>query len=172
MHRLLTGRHLILIPLLVVLQYSLSSLVPSTNGRPDFLYLLVLDYAFFSDFQRVPFFALTVGLVRDFIGGHLFGIETLSLSLTAFALYFGMLKLERDSPWVRWVVALLFVLTAETLSVLLGTWFETSTRFNGGFAKSIFLTTLYTAVLAPGFFWFTGRWFQRVSFLKQYELFR
>lgn len=171
MHRLLTGRHLILLPVLVVLQYSFSSLLPSTNGRPDFFYLLILDYAFFSDFQRVPFFALTVGLFRDFIGGHLFGIETLSLSLTASLLYFGMLKLERDSLWVRFVVALLFVAATETLSVLLGTGFETSIRFNWGFARSIFLTTLYTAVLAPGFFWFTGRWFHRVSFLKQYELF-
>jgi rod shape-determining protein MreD len=171
-HRFITARLLILAGALLILQYSFSPFSLLWKGRPDFLYLLVLDYAFFWSWERVPFFALGMGLLRDFIGGHLFGIETLSLTVTGLALYFGVRKLDRDSLWVKLGISILFVGLTETLSLGLSGWLETSKSSSWELIGSVFWTTIYTSALAPGFFWVTNRWFKRRSILKQYDLFR
>ena len=172
MRPFLSNRLLILIGLLLTLQYSFSSLFFLSKGRVDLLYLLLLDYAFFWSWERVPFFAFAMGLLRDFIGGHLFGIETISLTLTGFFLYWGVQKLERESFWVRWAIGFLFVSLAETLSVSLGRGLEISKGLSFDSIQSIFETTLYTGTFAPVFFWLMNRWFRRSPVLKQYELFR
>ncbi len=171
MPRLVSGRLLILAGVLLVLQYGLTAFGALLNGRPDLLYLLVLDYGLFGTFQRVPFFALGVGLVRDFIGGHLFGIETVCLAVTGFLLYFAMLKLERESLVVRYGVTALFVLLTESLSLALGIFLGSGKSLNFSLIGSVVLTTIYTTALSPGFFWLTNRWFRRTPALKQYELF-
>lgn len=171
MHHFVSRRLLTLAAFLLFLQYGISPLNFFGGGRPDFLYLAVLDYAFFWSWELVPFFALAVGLLRDLVGGHLFGIETACLTATGVALAFGIPKLERDNPWVRTGVSFLFVGLTETLGVGLGSWFENSKVSPAHLTLGIFWTTLYTVALSPAFFWFTNRWFKRTAFLKQYELF-
>jgi len=148
-----------------------SSFEKSTKGRTRFLYLLVLDYAFFCSWQRVTLFALVIGLFRDVLGGHLFGVETASLALTGFLLSLGMQKLERDNLWVRLGISFLFVGLTETLSFCLGGWLGVSTGFPFPLIGSIFWSTFYTVALSPVFFLFTNYWFKRIPVLKQYELF-
>lgn len=172
MRRLVSGRQLILLVLLLLLQHGFSPFFFTLKGRPDFFYLLVLDYAFFWNWHRVAAFALGVGLVRDFLGGHLFGIETASLAVMGWFLDLGMRKLDRESPLVRLGMSALFVALTEFLSLGLGVWIETSKGLNFELMTGVFLTTIYTTALAPGFFWFTNRWFDRTPVLKQYELFR
>ena len=167
----LSSRHVSLIAVLLILEYALSPAFSSLGGRPDFLYLAVLDYAFFWSWERVPVFAVATGLLRDCLGGHLFGIQTLSLAVTGWLLSLGMQKLERDSFSVRLGMTVLFVALAETCSVVLGASLETARGFVWSLTGSIFRTTLYTTILAPGFFWFADRWFKRTPILKQYELF-
>lgn len=175
MHHFITARHLILAGLLLILQYSLSSLLFSWEGKPDFLSLLVLDYAFFGNWEFVPFFAFLTGFTRDFFGGHLFGIETLSFTLSGLLLYVGVQKLERESAAVRLVITFLFVGLVHGLNFILALMTEAGLKpapaFSGYLMAGIFWTACYSTVLSPGFFWLTDRWFKRKPILKQYELF-
>lgn len=168
MHRLVTGRLLILLLILVPLQYGLA---PLLGARPDFLYLLVLDCAFFLSWTLTPFFAAGIGLLKDLLGGHLFGIHTLALSIMGVLLGLALQKLERESAWVRAAVTFLFVGLTEAFSFCLGVWLEDKQFLGSSFFPSVLWTAVYTGLLAPGFFWFTNRWFKRVSFRRQYELF-
>lgn len=171
MPRLVSKRLAFLITVLLILEYFFSSISLPFGARIDFLFLLILDCAFFGEWERVPFLALTVGLVRDFAGGHLFGIQTLSLTLTGLLLYGGVQKLERDNLWVQMAVSLCFIVLTEILSISMGRGMEASKGLSFELIGSIFWTTLITGMLARPFFWFSNRWFQRTPFLKQYELF-
>ena len=172
MHRFVTARLLILIGILLTLEYSFSSLFSPLRGRADLLYLIVLDYAFFWSWEAVPFFAFGIGLLRDFAGGHLFGIETASLTATGVLLYPVVQKLDRENFWVRIVMSFLFVWLTEILSISLGRGLEISKGLSGEFMGDVFWTALYTTALAPLFFRLTHLWFKRIPALKQYELFR
>jgi len=171
MRHFLSRRLLILAALLLALEYACVPLFSLLKGHLDLLDLLILDYAFFWSWERVPFLAFTLGLVRDFLGGHLFGIETVSLTLSGILLSLGIQKLERESFWVRLTLSFLFVWLTEMLSVSLGEWLEISKGLSWDLMGGVFWTTIYTTALMPGFFWFTGRWFKRTPVLKQYELF-
>lgn len=171
MYRFVSARLLILVGVLITLEYSFSGLFPLLKGRVDLLYLLVLDYAFSWSWERVPFFAFAIGLLRDFTGGHLFGIETASLTATGLLLNLGAQKLDRAFYGIRLGMAFLFVLLTETVSLGLGGVLDTSKGFTWDLMGSAFWTTIYSTAVAPGFFWLTNRWFNRVSHLKQYELF-
>lgn len=171
MHRLVTLRHLTLVAVLLTLQYGLAFLFWPLKGWPDLLSLAILDYAFFWSWQRVSVYALGIGLLRDFAGGHLFGIETLTLALTGSLLSLGIQKLDRESASVRLGISFLFVILTGFLSAALGVWLETGKGFQGDLITHVFLSTIYTTALAPGFFWLTDLWFRRTPVLKQYELF-
>ncbi len=171
MRHFLSARFLILVAALLTLDYCLAALFPPLKGRPDFLYLVILDYAFFWSWERVPFVALGIGLLRDFFGGHLFGIETLTFAATGFLLSLAAQKLERDSLWVRLAISSLFVLLTETLRVSLGRGLEQTQGLSFELIGSLFWTTIYTTALAPLFFWFTARWLKRTPVLTQYEFF-
>ena len=171
MRQFLSSRLLGFVASCLILQYSFSSSIFLLNGRPDLLYLVVLDYAFFWSWERVPFFAVFIGLLKDFLGGHLFGIETACLALTGWLLSLGIQKLERDLFWVRMVMTFLFVAFTETLSVIIGSSLENANGFAWNSMKTVLTTTFYTTILSPAFFWLTDRWFRRTSALKQYELF-
>ena len=157
--------------LLLILEYGLSPFFVFLRGRPDLLYLVILDYAFFGNWQQVPWFSLGVGLLRDCLGAHLFGTQALSFALTGYLLFLGVQKLERDNFWVRLGMSFLFVGLTEILSLGLAGWLETSQAISLNSMGTIFLTTTYTTALAPGFFWLTNHWFRRAPILKQYELF-
>lgn len=171
MRHFVTRRLVIFTGILVAVQYLLTSFSFPARSRLDLLYLLILDYAFSWSWERVPLFAFTLGLLRDFLGGHLFGIETLSLTATGFLLYGGVQKLERENFWVRFGIGFLFVGITETLSVSLGEALEVSRGLSFDAIGGILGTTFYTGIFAPVFFWLTGRWFHRTPALKQYELF-
>ena len=172
MRHFLSARLLTLIGVCIILEYTLSPAIFLLNGRLDLLYLAVLDYAFFWSWERTPFFAMLIGLILDFFGGHFFGIQTVSLALTGWLLSLGVQKLERDIFWVRIIMSFIFVLCTETLSIILGSSIEISNGFKANFMGNIFQTSIYTTIFAPAFFWFTSRWFKRASStLRQYELF-
>lgn len=171
MHHFVSARLLIFLALLLALQLSVSPFFLLLKGRPDLLFLLVLDYAFSWSWEVVPFFALFVGLLRDLIGGHLFGIETAALALTGSLLSLGIQKLDRENHWVQLGICMVFVFLTESLSLGLGRWLEVSKNLSWELIASVILTTIYTTALAPGFFWITNRWFRRHPVLKQYELF-
>lgn len=171
MHHFVSARLLIFLALLLALQSGLSPFFLYLKGYPDLLSLLVLDYAFSWSWETVPLFALFVGLLRDLTGGHLFGIETAALAFTGFLLSLGIQKLDRENGLVRLGICLVFVFLTESVSLGLGRWLESSKSLSWELIGSVILTTIYTAALAPGFFWITNRWFRRTPVLKQYELF-
>ncbi len=171
MRHFINARQLILLILLLIAEYTFSPLFSFFKGRVDLLDLLILDYAFFWSWERVPFFALVIGLVRDSLGGHLFGIETLSLTISGLLLHWGAQKLEREVFPIRLGMSFLFVLISSLLSISLGAGMETSQNLSWGLIGYSFRTSFYTTALAPAFFWMTDRWFGRSLLLKQYRLF-
>ena len=171
MHHLFSPRILILALLLLALEYAFSPFFSALPGRADLLYLLILYYGFFLSWERVPYFAVAVGLLRDFLGAHLFGIETASLAASGVLLSFGIQKFERENPLVRLGLCLLFIGLSDTLSYSLVANLETGKSLSLSFIGNVFWTTIYTTALAPSFFWFTSRWLRRTPNLKQYELF-
>lgn len=171
MYRFVSTRLLVLVTVLLLVQYVLAPFSLAWGGRVDLLYLVILDYAFFESWEMLPFFALLMGLVRDLLGGHLFGIETACLTVTGVGLSFGIRKLERNNPWVQGVMSFLFVGLTEALSLVVGRWLTGPKTFSFYLAQNVLLTTCYTVLWSPAFFWFANRWFKRTTFLKQYELF-
>ena len=172
MRHFIHTRQLILLALLLLADYTLSPLFSFLKGRVELLDLLILDYAFFWRWERVPFFGLWIGLVRDFLVGHLFGIETLSLTVSGLLLHLGAQKLEREIFSIRLGMSFLFVFISSLLSVILGTGIEASRGLSWDLIGYTLRTSIYTTALVPAFFWMTDRWFGRSLFLKQYRLFR
>lgn len=171
MRHFISPRLLIFLAILLTVEYSLAPLFVAMGGTVNFFYLVVLDYAFFRNWERVPFFAILVGFLLDCLGGHLFGIETVSFGISGFLLYLGTQKLERDNPWVQIVMGFLFIALTEILSFGLGAWLETSGHLSFKLLGDILRTSIYTTLVAPAFFWFTDKWFKRTPVFKQYELF-
>ena len=86
MYHFVSTRLLVLVTGLFLIQYALAPFSLVWAGRPDLIYLIILDYAFFWSWETVPFFALLMGLVKDLLGGHLFGVETACLTVTGIGL--------------------------------------------------------------------------------------
>ena len=171
MRRFVSPRLLIVAFFLLALEFVFIPFFDVLKGRLAFLSLLILDYAFSSHDERLPFFAMFVGFIRDFAGGHLFGIETFSFTLTGLLLYLTLLKLDRENYSIRLGLTFLFVLLTEFIKLAFGASVEISNGFSWNFAAGMFLTALYTTACAPGFFWIADRWFKRTSIFRQYELF-
>ena len=171
MRRLVTPRLLILAFLLLAAEFSLAPLFYILKADIGLLHLLVLDYAFSWNSERVPFFSLLIGLARDFAGGHLFGIETVSFTLTGLLLYLGIQKLDREHFLIRLGMTFIFVLLTEFLKTAIGRSVEVSGGLSGAMLGQVLLTAVYTTVCAPAFFWLTNRWFKRTQLFRQYELF-
>lgn len=172
MRHFISAKLMGLLALLIVFEHFLSPFLFSLGARLDLIYLLVLDYAFFWSWERAAFFALFVGLILDLFGGHLFGIQTITLTVMSLLLSLGIQKLERDLFWVKMMMTILFVALTETLGIILGLALETSSSFSWNFLGTVIRTTFYTALIAPVFYWFTEHWFKRSTAFRQYELFR
>lgn len=95
---------------------SLYVVTPVVNVRgigPDLWVLLLLFYAFRIDWKRSPLFAFSIGLLKDLLSAHFFGLETFALGASAILLSYVLGKVERDDPLIFTVSAFLFTLVYE-----------------------------------------------------------
>ncbi len=171
MRHFLSSKLLGLLALVIVFEHVLSPFLFPLNAHIALVYLLVLDYAFFWSWERAAFFAMFTGLILDLFGGHLFGVQTLTLTMMSLLLSLGIQKLDRNLFWVQMIITVLFVALTETLGIVLGLALETSAGFSWNFMGNVLQTTFFTALVAPFFFWFTSCWFKRSLSFRQYELF-
>lgn len=172
MRHFLSSKLLGLLTLVIVFEHVLAPFLFPLNARLALVCLLVLDYAFFWSWERAASFAMFTGFILDLFGGHLFGVQTLTLTVMSLLLSLGIQKLDHDLFWVQMMITMLFVALAETLGIVLGLALETSAGFSLIFMGSVLRTTFFTALMAPFFFWFTSRWFKRSPSFRQYELFQ
>ena len=138
---------------------------------PSLLYLFICYAAFEWGGVKTVYVAFWVGLLRDFLGGGLIGVEAALLSVLALALDFSVRKMERELPGIYFIVTFLFVFFAGILRLLVDYAGGLPGALFGEYLGMILLTALYTSALLPVFYFLTDRWFG-YSGTKQYELFR
>jgi cell shape-determining protein MreD len=139
--------------------------------KPVSLYLMLLYVSFEWHWERTFALALLIGLIRDGVGSHPFGVETTVLCLVSVGLDFVVRKIERKAWMMRFALTFLYLFLVFTgvliVSGLLGyrnfvTWTALGLCFQ---------TAVYTTLGMPFFFFFTSRWFARRQVVRQYELF-
>lgn len=138
---------------------------------PNFLYLFICYAAYEWGSSKTLYVAFWVGLMRDFLGGGVLGIEATILVGLAFALDFVVRKIERQFPGIYFLITFLFIFLAGSLRLFLGFFGAVPVEMLGAYEGSVVLMALYTSALLPVFNILADHWFGRVS-AKQYELFR
>jgi rod shape-determining protein MreD len=138
---------------------------------PSFLYLFICYAAFEWGPPKTVYVAFWAGLLRDFLGGGLIGLEATLLVALALALDFLVQKMERQMSGVHFFITFLFVFFAGALRLLVSYAGELPPSLVWGYLGTIAMTALYTSALLPAFSFLTSRWFG-YSATKQYELFR
>ncbi|HNX69570.1 MAG TPA: rod shape-determining protein MreD [Candidatus Omnitrophota bacterium] len=139
---------------------------------PSFLCLFVCYAAFEWGAPKTMYVAFWVGLLRDFLGGGMIGMEASLFVGLAFLLDFAVQKMEKQFPGIYMLITFLFVLIEGVLRLLLGYGDGLPSGWFGTHLGLVVLTALYTSVLLPVFYFLTDRWLGHKTATKQYELFR
>ncbi len=171
MPRLVSAKVILYFLLLVVLD---GSVMPAFQVRfvyPSFLYLFICYAAFEWGASKTVYVAFWAGILRDLLGGGLIGLDATLLVALALALDFLVQKMERQLPWIYFIMTFLFVFCAGALRLLASYAGEMPTSSVWGYFGMISMTALYTCALLPLFNFLTNRWFGHSS-TRQYELFR
>jgi rod shape-determining protein MreD len=141
------------------------------NARPVLIYLMMIYAAFEWHWERTAGLALVIGVLRDAVSAHPFGIEMTVLVLTSFVLDFVIHKIERHSWMMRLAVAGVFVLTVLLAQILLSVFLGSAKTITWQTGAVCFDSAVYTTLCVPPFFYFTSKWFSRRPIARQYELF-
>ena len=172
MPRILSGRVVAYLLILLVFDLSLVPAIRIQMVQPILLYLMVLHTAFQWGIQKAVPMAIVIGLLRDFSGSQFFGIETASLIIASTVLNVIVQKIDRESAVTRIAVSFVFVFSVLMLSGL----FPALVGAPVALTLHTFLISAavacYTSVLTPIFSTVTSRWFRERAPMKQYELFR
>ncbi len=172
MPRILSGRVILYLLVLLVLDLSLAPFFRIGFLKPSLGYLLILYATFQWGVQKTVPMALAVGISRDLVNSQWVGIETLACGMTAFGLEIVIQKIERKALLFRLMISFVFILLIELFNLLLSNSLtEDSNLFWGGLG-GILGTTVYSCALLPVFFYCTAWWFRDQLLIKQYELFR
>ena len=172
MYRVFSGRVILYLLFLLVLDITLVPLVRIGFVRPVLEYLIILYAAFQWGWQKTLPIAITVGILRDFVSSQSLGIETSSLIFASFVLDLLVQKMEREIWFLRLTAAFLFVFCASMSSLILSSFLGEGIHVSGASVTIALGTSFYTAILMPPFFYLTARWFHDRFAFKQYELFR
>lgn len=171
MPRLASAKVIFYFFFLVVLDGSVLPAFQIHSVYPSFLYLFICYAAFEWGSSKTVFVAFWAGLLRDFLGGGLIGLEACLLVALALALDFIVQKMERQLPGIYFIITFLFVFCAGALRLLVSYTGELPISPIWTYLGTITMTALYTSAFLPIFNFLTNRWFGR-STTKQYELFR
>ncbi len=171
MPRIFSGKVILCLLFLLVLDISLAPFLRVGAFQPIFIYLAVVYSVFEWPVLKSIQLAVTVGFLRDLLGVQPFGVEACMLGLLALGLAVFVNRIEKQSLLMRFIGSFLFVFFALIsilmLSGLLGAPVEISSQTMG----LSFYSAASTAFMMPVIFYFMARWFGQREFLKQYELF-
>jgi rod shape-determining protein MreD len=172
MPRILSGRVVLYLVFLLVLDLSVTPLIRVGGFRPILQYLVILYAAFQWGWEKTIPMAIGVGILRDLTSSQILGLETVSLVFVAFLLDLLVQKIERDIFFLRVLAVFLFVFSVLMMNLILSNFLTDIPRFSWYEIGIAVGTSLYTAAVMPLFFYGTRYWFHDRTFLKQYELFR
>ena len=172
MHRILSGRVIFYLFLLLVVDLTIMPLLCIGPLYPQLLYLMVLYAAFQWGWQRTIPMALAVGILRDLTGSQFLGFETASFVLASMILDLLVQKMEREFVLLRFAAAFIFVFCASMFHLILVSLVTGTIYLSWYRCWVVFGSSLYTALLMPLFFYVTAKWFGDRAVLKQYELFQ
>ena len=96
MSRLLRGRVLFCLGVLLLFDLSLGSVIHIQSVRPIFLYLMIVYVTFAWGFGKAPLLAFWIGILRDLSGSGPMGLETTILFSATLLLDFLVHKIERE----------------------------------------------------------------------------
>jgi rod shape-determining protein MreD len=170
--RVFSGKVILLLLALLVLEISLTPLFRPAGIQPFLLYLMILYAAFEWDWERVIKMAIAVGLIRDMTISPLLGLETVTLAIAAFLLGLGVQKIDRGSTSMRIGISLLFVFFVSVINLILTGFLTAQNLISLNILSNSFSIAVSSAVVAPFFYALLGRWYGERVPLKQYELFR
>ncbi len=171
MSRLATAKVILCFCLLTVLDGVVMPALRIGAVYPSFLALFVCYAAFEWGAPKTVYIAFWAGLLRDLLGGGLIGLDAALWVLLALGLDFLVQKMEREVPWIYFIITFLFVLFAGLLRCLVGLAEGLPASLFGEYLGMMALTALYTSVFLPVFSFLANGWFGHVA-TKQYELFR
>lgn len=171
MPRILSGKVIFYLLLLAILDSSLRPMIRIGDAGPMFLYLMTPYAVFQWGFSRSLALAALIGIFRDLTGPHRMGIEVVTLLLFTFLFDLLAQKVERNSNWVRFAGAFLFVFCVLAATAVFSRFLGDRVFVSGYMLGAALGTAFYTACLTPGFFALTARWFHDRVPMKQYELF-
>lgn len=171
MPRLLSTKVIFYFLALAVLDASVMPVFQICSVYPSFLYLFVCYAAFEWGGHKTVYIAFWAGLLRDFQGSGLIGLEASLLPALALALDFLVRKMERGSRWIYIVITFLYIFSAGALRLLAGYAGTLPASQAWNYLGLVAMMALYTTAFLPLFYSVTNRWFGNSS-IKQYELFR
>ena len=119
MHRLASTNVILYFILLAVLEGTVMPAFQIRAVYPSLLYLFVCYAAFSWGDHHTVYVAFWSGLLRDFMGGGLIGVEATLLVALSMALSFLVHKTERGILGVYYLVVFLFIFFAGALHLLL-----------------------------------------------------
>ncbi len=170
MPRLLSAKVIFFFLLLAVLDGTVMPVFQIWGVYPSFLCLFICYAAFEWGGHKTVYVAFWAGLLRDFQGHGLIGLEAGLLAALALALDFLVRKMERGSRWIYFVITFLFVFFAGALRLLAGYTGELPVSMAWEYLGLVTMTALYTTAFLPLLYFVSNRWFGHSS-AKQYELF-
>jgi len=171
MPRLTSAKVILYFLFLAVLDGSVMPAFQIRSVYPSVLCLFICYAAFEWGAPKTVYVAFWVGLLRDFLGGGVIGLEATLLATLALALDFLVQKMERQLPGIYFIVTFLFVFCAGALRLLVSSLGELPPSLVWRYLGLIAMTALYTSALLPFFNFLTNRWLGP-SAARQYELFR
>ncbi len=172
MPRVLSGRVILYLLILLILDLSISPFFRIGFLKPTLGYLMILYATFEWGIKKTIPVALAVGFLRDLANSQHFGIEILSCVTAAVLLERVIQKIERTALFFRFFISFLFVLMIQVFNFTLSYSVAGGSHF---FWNSLGIglgTAVYTCTLLPVFFYLTARWFHDSLPVKQYELFQ
>ena len=171
MPRVLSGKIIFYVFLLLLADVCLAPAAGLVHFRPIFSYLIVAYAAFRWHWKSALAAAMAAGIFRDLAGSRALGVETLSLVMATAGLLFFMQKIERHSFVVQFIVNFIFVFSISLLILFFESVLGLNNQFSGYFLRLSFSTALSTSVLMPVFFHFAARVFKDGASRNPYGLF-
>ncbi len=161
MPRLFSGKVILYLLFLLILDISVLPALAADQPRPVFLHLFVLFVAYEWDWRKTFAAALWVGLIRDVISMQALGAETFALLMTSAGLIFYIQKVQTAWTPVKMVGAFGFIFLSQILAVLLASLAVHSSLLSMEIVRQAFFSALLSSALLPLFFVFSQRVFQR-----------
>ena len=165
MSRLFSGKIFVLTLFFLLLEVVFLPYLNFGGYAPSPLLILVVFYAFYINWEKVPQYAILVGFLKEIFSSSMFGLQIVSFCLGALILRFLLRKVERENIAMQLAATFFFslcVLSIFNLGLLKGNLFLCDWL-------KIFVVSIFNTVLS----FFVFIWFGHKIRVRdqQYELF-